>query len=64
MDSILSEDDYTALIAYRKEKKAGTLVSREALIKELLAMTFRIGYSNQAALVPEERGQRPCRKNS
>jgi hypothetical protein len=33
-DSVLSEDDYKALISYCKEKKARKLVSHEALKKE------------------------------
>ena len=34
-DSILTEEDYKALIAYEKEKKAGKLVSHKKLKKEL-----------------------------
>ncbi len=34
-DSIMTEDDYEALLAYRKEKKAGKLISHEQLKKEL-----------------------------
>ena len=35
IDSILTEDDYEALLTYRKEKKAGKLVSHDQLKKEL-----------------------------
>jgi len=34
-DSILTEEDYKALQAYREEKKAGKLISHEQLKKEL-----------------------------
>ncbi len=34
-DSIMTENDYSALIEYRKEKKAGKLISREHVKKEL-----------------------------
>jgi hypothetical protein len=50
-DSDLSEDDYNALVSYRKEKKAGSLVSHEALKKELGLCLSRSG-----GPVPEERG--------
>ncbi|MBI5332425.1 MAG: hypothetical protein HZB65_02545 [Candidatus Aenigmarchaeota archaeon] len=35
IDSILTEDDYEALLEYRKEKKAGKLISHKQLKKEL-----------------------------
>lgn len=35
VDSILGEDDYKALVSYRREKKAGKLISHAALKKEL-----------------------------
>ena len=35
VDSIMTEEDYEALLAYRKEKSAGTLTSHENLKKEL-----------------------------
>ena len=35
IDSIMTEDDYEALLAYRKEKTSGKLVSHEQLKKEL-----------------------------
>ena len=35
MDSILSEEDYTALQDYRNEKKIGKLISHEKMKKEL-----------------------------
>jgi hypothetical protein len=35
VDSILTEEDYLALQAYKKEKKVGILTSHEALKKEL-----------------------------
>lgn len=35
IDSIMTEDDYSALIEYRKEKEANKLVSHEQLKKEL-----------------------------
>ncbi len=35
IDSILTEDDLYALIAYRKEKAAGTLLSHARLKKKL-----------------------------
>lgn len=35
MDSILTEEDYQALIEYRKEKLTGKLISHEQLKKEL-----------------------------
>jgi hypothetical protein len=34
-DSIMTENDYSALIEYRKEKKSGKLVSHEHTKKEL-----------------------------
>ena len=34
-DSIMTEDDYEALLLYRKEKKAGKLISHEELKKSL-----------------------------
>lgn len=34
-DSIMTEDDYKALLDYRKEKSAGEFVSHEKLRKEL-----------------------------
>lgn len=33
-DSIMTENDYSALIEYRKEKKAGKLISHEHVKKE------------------------------
>jgi len=35
IDSIMTEDDYEALLAYRKEKTSGKLLSHEQLKKEL-----------------------------
>ena len=35
IDSIMTEEDYEALLNYRKEKKLGKLISHEALKKEL-----------------------------
>ena len=35
VDSILTEDDYLALLEYRKDKNAGRLTSHEKLKKEL-----------------------------
>ncbi len=35
MDSIMTEEDYEALLAYREEKKTGKLVSQKELEKEL-----------------------------
>ncbi len=35
IDSIMTEEDYGSLIAYREEKAAGKLVSHEQLKKEL-----------------------------
>ena len=35
IDSIMTEDDYEALLAYRKEKASGKLISHEQLKKEL-----------------------------
>lgn len=34
-DSIMTEEDYKALLDYRKEKSSGELVSHEKLKKEL-----------------------------
>ena len=34
-DSIITEDDYKALLAYRKEKLKGKLISHEKLKREL-----------------------------
>ena len=34
-DSIMTEDDYLALLEYRKEKKSGKLVSNDHAKKEL-----------------------------
>jgi len=34
-DSIMTEEDFEALISYRKEKDSGRLVSQEEVIKEL-----------------------------
>ncbi len=34
-DSIMTEEDYEALMAYRKEKASGKLISHEQLKKEL-----------------------------
>lgn len=34
-DSIMTEEDFEALLEYRKEKKAGKLVSHEDVKKEL-----------------------------
>jgi len=34
-DSIMTEDDYKALLEYRKEKAAGRLISHERLKQEL-----------------------------
>ena len=33
VDSIMTEDDYEALLAYRKEKASGKLISHEQLKK-------------------------------
>jgi len=35
IDSILTEEDYQALMEYRKEKSSGKLISHEQLKKEL-----------------------------
>ena len=35
VDSILTEDDYSALVSYRGEKKSGRLVLHESLKKDL-----------------------------
>ena len=35
IDSIMTEEDYLALLEYRKEKEAGKLVSHEQIKKEL-----------------------------
>jgi len=35
VDSIMTEDDYEALLSYRKEKASGKLISHEQLKKEL-----------------------------
>ena len=35
IDSVMTEEDYEALIEYRKEKKAGKLTSHEKLKEEL-----------------------------
>ncbi|HLD57856.1 MAG TPA: hypothetical protein VJA47_06100 [archaeon] len=35
IDSIMTEDDYEALLAYRKEKASGKLISHGQLKKEL-----------------------------
>lgn len=35
VDSIMTEDDYSALLAYRDEKKKGKLISHEELKKKL-----------------------------
>ena len=35
IDSIMTEEDYLALLEYRKEKEAGKLVSHEQIRKEL-----------------------------
>ena len=35
IDSIMTEDDYEALLAYRKEKAVGKLVSHEQIKKDL-----------------------------
>lgn len=35
IDSIMTEEDYEALLAYRKEKAKGSLTSHEELKKEL-----------------------------
>ena len=35
MDNIMTEEDYEALLQYRKEKAKGVLVSHEDLKKEL-----------------------------
>ncbi len=35
IDSIMTEDDYESLLAYRKEKSSGKLISHEQLKKEL-----------------------------
>lgn len=43
IDSILTEDDYSALTAYRREKKAGKLVSHEKLKKRLVCEKKRLG---------------------
>lgn len=34
-DSVMTEEDYQALLAFRKEKTKGTLTSHEELQKEL-----------------------------
>ncbi|MBI2583410.1 MAG: hypothetical protein HYW25_01970 [Candidatus Aenigmarchaeota archaeon] len=34
IDSIMTEDDYEALLQYRKEKEEGKLISHEQLKKE------------------------------
>ena len=34
-DSIMTEEDYEALLAYREEKKAGKLITHDQLKKEL-----------------------------
>jgi len=34
-DSIMTEEDYEALLAYRKEKSSGNLIGQEQLEKEL-----------------------------
>ena len=34
-DSIMTEEDYEALLAYRKDKTSGRLVSQDKLEKEL-----------------------------
>lgn len=35
IDSVMTEDDYVALLEYRKEKKENKLISHEQLKKEL-----------------------------
>ncbi len=35
IDSIMTEEDYEALLAYRKEKNEGTLTSHEKMKKKL-----------------------------
>ena len=35
VDSIMTEEDYEALLAYREEKKAGKLITHDQLKKEL-----------------------------
>lgn len=35
VDSIMTEEDYEALLAYRKEKAEGKLISHEEIKKEL-----------------------------
>lgn len=35
IDSIMTEEDYEALLAYRKEKKEGTLTSHDKMKKKL-----------------------------
>ena len=35
IDSIMTEEDYEALLAYRKEKEQGTLISHSKLKKKL-----------------------------
>ncbi|MBL7160433.1 MAG: hypothetical protein ISS93_01110 [Candidatus Aenigmarchaeota archaeon] len=35
VDSIMTEEDYEALLAYREEKAAGKLTSRVDIVKEL-----------------------------
>lgn len=35
IDSIMTEEDYEALLAYRKEKASGNLISHEQLKKEI-----------------------------
>lgn len=35
IDSIMTEDDYEALLNYRKDKSAGNLISHKQLKKEL-----------------------------
>ena len=34
-DSIMTEEDYEALLAYRKDKTSGSLIDQEELEKEL-----------------------------
>ncbi len=34
-DCIMTEEDYAALLRYREEKRAGTLVTHDALLQEL-----------------------------
>ena len=35
IDSVMTEEDYEALLSYRREKKEGKLVSHEIVKKEL-----------------------------